>query len=207
MYLNSIQLDVIQELINIGIGRAASVLNQMASAHIVLQVPELRLFSAEELHSHLFLADAPRVSAVRMAFEGAFAGAAALVFPPESAVNLVSLLIGDDNMTMDMDSLRLGALQEIGNIVLSCVMGSLGNILEERIDYVPPDYFEDSLENLLVFTEKSKEVVLFVKAHFEVQDHQIDGDILILFKLDTFAFLLTSIDKLLSSHGALSLAT
>lgn len=202
MHLSNFQLDVIQELINIGIGRAASVLNKMASAHIVLQVPEVKLFSPQELSQHPAFVNATRVSAVRLSFEGAFAGTAALVFPPTSAANLISLLIGEDQMTLDMDSLRLGTLQEIGNIVLSCVMGSLGNILEERVDYIPPDYFEDTLDNLLLFDEHQKKVVLFVKAHFEVQDHLIEGDIMIIFKLDTFASLLASIDSLLAASGA-----
>lgn len=207
MHLNSYQLDVIQELINIGIGRAASVLNKMASAHILLQVPEVRLFTSEELSQHPAFTNATRVSAVRLAFEGAFAGTAALVFPPASAANLISLLIGEDQMTLDMDSLRLGALQEIGNIVLSCVMGSLSNILDERVDYIPPDYFEDLLDSLLVFNEGERDVILFVEAHFAVQDHLIEGDIIILFKLDTFASLLASIDALLAASGAQAAVT
>jgi chemotaxis protein CheY-P-specific phosphatase CheC len=42
------QLDALRELINIGIGRAAGVLNEMLSAHIQLYVPDVEILSAEE---------------------------------------------------------------------------------------------------------------------------------------------------------------
>ncbi|MFP5259477.1 MAG: chemotaxis protein CheC, partial [Acidobacteriota bacterium] len=49
MSLSSLQLDILQELINIGVGRAAGMLNQMVNTHIQLQVPVLRVLTPKQL--------------------------------------------------------------------------------------------------------------------------------------------------------------
>ncbi len=45
MELTAAQLDALKELINIGIGRAAGMLNDMVNSHVSLQVPQVRILS------------------------------------------------------------------------------------------------------------------------------------------------------------------
>lgn len=197
MPITPFQLDVIQELVNIGVGHAAGLLNQMTHANIRLSIPEVRVLDMPQLPEALHLSQGSRISAVKLPFEGAFSGTAVLAFPSASAASLVSILIGSGGRDMDMDSLRVGTLQEIGNIVLSGVMGSFANVLRaEQVRYLPLDYFEDHGANLVAALGAGRATVLYVRAHFAIEDRKIGGDIVILFRLGSFHTLLAAIDRL-----------
>lgn len=196
MQLTAFQLDILQELINIGVGRAAGMLNRMVETHIQLQVPELRVMSTEDL-ARLY-ADRGEVvfSAVQLAFSGEFSGVTALLFPPESASRLVSILLGREALPTDDQELRTATLQEVGNIVLNAVLGSMANILREKIVYSPPDFVEESFAGILGRKDRGGDMVLMARTNFSIRDHLIQGEVLILFSLDSFGALIEAIDAL-----------
>jgi chemotaxis protein CheC len=200
MELTPIQLDVLTELINIGVGRAAGIINQMSRAHVELQVPELRFLSDEALKDHCRpIADAVLAS-VRLPFEGLLSGLTVLLFPPESAASLVSIILGQENVPFDEDSLRIGTLEEVGNIVLNGVMGSISNFLGSELQYCQPDYAEDTFANLVRAARvEGDKIFMLARAHFIVAQHLIDGEIIIIFRLGSFQGLLAAIDKVLPS--------
>lgn len=199
--ISSAQLDVLQELVNIGVGRAAGVLNQMTRAHVLLDAPDACVMTPTQVPNHTLLGANDRIASVRLPFEGSFSGTAALVFPPDSAMNLVAIIAGSDPLTMDMDSLRIGALQEVGNIVLNGVMGSISNAIADHLDYLPPDYFEDTLQNLFQEYEDAKSLTIYIRIRFAVEGHLIQGDIIILFQVGTFDRLLAGLERLMAKMG------
>ncbi len=160
MNLSTDQIDALRELINIGVGKAASVLNDMVNCHITLQVPYIKILSPESLKDEMEELGKFRVSAVRLGFKGPFSGSAALVFPPDSASKLVAVLTEEESKTSDLDSLRIGTLSEVGNIVINGVMGSISNVLEQSINYSLPNYIEDSIENLLASEESYSDATI-----------------------------------------------
>ena len=195
MPLSPLQLDILQELINIGVGRAAGMLNQMVNTHIQLQVPVLRVLTPAQLEE-LYATRAHTVfSAVQLSFTGEFAGISALIFPPESASKLVSVVLGREEVPGDDPQLRIGTLQEVGNIVLNGVMGSIANILKEPLRYSPPDFIEDDIVNILGSVSG---MILVARTQFSMRDHLIEGEVLILFSLSSFDSLLSAIDNLAS---------
>ncbi len=194
--MTPLQLDILRELVNIGIGQAAGVLNQMTRTHVRLSVPEILVLTPESVQAHSLLRESSdRISAIELPFQGAFTGLAVLAFPLASAGRLVNIVAGEEADGLDLDSLRLATLQEIGNIVLNGVMGSLGNILGRHLDYLPVEYFEDSFENLLDSMQSEGTKVLFIRAHFDLEGGAIGGDILIFFRLGTFDTLVAAIDR------------
>ena len=201
MELTAYQLDVLQELINIGVGKAAGMLNRMVDTHITLQVPELRLLTAEDLVAHYASRKHDAFAAVKLSFSGEFSGTSALLFPPDSAAKLVSVIIGQEELPLDMDSLRIGTLQEVGNIVLNGVMGSLGNILQEHILYAPLDYFEGDFASFLHDADGETSTVLLARTSFNLEAHSIGGDIIILFQLGSFASLIQALDRIAPPEG------
>ena len=48
MDLTPDQIDALKELINIGIGRSASMLNEMVNTRVYLQVPSVKVFSPKD---------------------------------------------------------------------------------------------------------------------------------------------------------------
>lgn len=195
MILTAYQLDALQELVNIGVGRAASILHDMVGSHIHLQIPYIKLLPSfdvqQELEHQLGLAP---VSAVRLGFSGSFAGVAQLVFPTDSASKLVAVLTDEEFDLCDLDSVKIGTLSEVGNIVINGVMGSISNVLQQHLNYSLPIYLEDTVTNLLNSHdfEIASAAVLVAKARFRMEDLLISGDIILIFKLG-------ALDKLLAA--------
>ncbi|WP_017721252.1 hypothetical protein [Kamptonema formosum] len=195
MNLTADQVYALQEIVNIGVGRAAAMLNQMIQFPIRLQIPYIKILSPLEVKLELEnrLGD-NTISAVQLGFDGPFYGSAQLVFPIESASLLVAILTGEELGDPELDSLKMGTLSEVGNILLNGVMGSISNILHERLDYTVPSYTEDTVENLWRFNElDGNSSILLAQARFTVEELHIEGDVIVLFKMGSFQSLMKAI--------------
>ena len=191
------QMDGLKELINIGVGRAANVLNTMLNSHIRLQIPFVKLLDALHFKKEIEVLGPNDLSAVELGFRGNFSGSTQLIFTTESASKLVRILAGETNEIEDLDSIRAGTLTEIGNIVLKGVMGSISNMLEFHFDYSVPNYLEGKADVLLGSdTMATDRTVLLARTHFLVEELDINGDIALFFEMTVFHKLLTAIEAL-----------
>jgi chemotaxis protein CheC len=195
MKFSEFQLDALTEMINIGVGQAAGILNTMLDSHIVLRVPAVKLLSKEELEENSQTLGKSMLSAVQLGFSGPFKGNTSLVFPTESAIKLVFLLTGEDESSPDLDEIMIGALTEVGNIVLNGVMGVIGNEIKERIYYSVPVYV-NSMSEILSSTKGTvvDDQIVWMQTHFTIEEHQIDGDIIILFQIGSLNQLLDALE-------------
>jgi chemotaxis protein CheC len=191
------QIDALQELMNIGVGRAASILNEMLDSRILLQIPLVKVLNYKELQQELTSRfDSNPLAAVRLSFTGSFSGIAELVFPTESASKLVALLTGEEPGTPDLDSVRIGTLSEIGNIVINGVMGSISNVLKQHMNYALPIYAEDSIDNLITLDSYiERTVFLLAQARFTIEQLELIGDIILIFETSSFDVLIDAIDR------------
>ncbi len=197
MKLSTRQLDALQELVNIGIGQAAGVLNDMIDSPIRLQIPYLQILTPidveEELEQHL---NGEPIAAVQLKFTGSFGGIAQLVFPTNSAALLVTMLTGEEG-THDLDSVKIGTLSEVGNIVINGVMGAISNVLQQRLNYSIPTYSEGTIASLLISGGLATDtVVLLAQTSFMIERLHIEGDIILIFNVNSFDTLLTAINQL-----------
>jgi len=193
------QLDALREMVNIGMGQAAGVLNEMVNAHVDLQVPELQVYDPDRMSTDLECYGGGAVSAIRLTFDEPFSGSAILLFSQESAANLVNLLVDDTTDSFDMDTLRVGTLQEVGNIVLNTVLGTLGDLWGEHIQFMPPEYFEEDVESIVCEYKNQENRVLYIKTFFGVEQHELQGEIIFIFRIDTFQKILTKLEEFISS--------
>ncbi|MEZ2240301.1 chemotaxis protein CheC [Microcoleus sp.] len=195
MELTADELDALKELINIGVGHAAGMLNEMIQFPIQLEIPDVELLSSLELQRELKERfGIELISVVQLAFSGSFSGSAQLLFPTESAVNLVSVLTGEDKGSPDLDSLKISTLSEVGNMVINGVMGSISNVLDQPLDYAVPYYAEEEIQELLLKEESLHYgTILLAPAHFSIEQLQIQGDIMLFFDMGSFKLLLKAI--------------
>jgi chemotaxis protein CheC len=196
MQLTEDQIDALKELVNIGVGRAASVLNEMVDAYIKLQIPYIKVLTPAELQQELgqrFSRDI--LSAVQLSFSGSFRGIAELVFPRESASALVAILTGEDMGSPDLDAVKIGTLSEIGNIVINGVMGTISNVLKQHMNYGLPQYTEDRIDNLVSGDIQSDNAILLAQTRFSIEELDIIGDIILIFEVKSFDALLAAISR------------
>jgi len=182
------QNDMLTELANIGMGHAASTLNNLIGHRVRLQVPSVEIIS----HAHPALTGDGSVAAVSMGFRGSFSGNAALMFPAESAAILVAALTGEAPDADLSEELRAGTLAEVGNILLNGVMGSICNMITASLQCAVPEYHESSLRTLL--GRQPAETVLMAQALFYIDELRIEGNILLFFELESFLTLIEALD-------------
>ncbi len=194
MLITDKQTDVFKELINIGAGKSASLLSELINAPIKLSIPNIWVEKVSVLKDK-FVENIPEnFSSVKLNFEGSFLGLAQVVFPFESASTLISVVTGDESE--DIDDLRAGTLKEISNILLNGVMGSIGNIMKEKFDYAIPIYQGDTIGNLIFEKNNNDKLMLYGETHFEVDQHNIEGNFYVMFELTSFEKLKSSLDGL-----------
>ena len=197
MLFTSEQIDLLKELINIGVGKAAALFNNMVKSHIELSVPDIKVNQLKDIDRDIKNLKGQNLSAVKLGFRGNFSGVTEIVFPNKSAINLVSLLTGEDSDSSNLDDLRAGTLNEVANMLLNSVMGVLANLLNTHFQYDIPTYSEDTIENLLKINEDENQIILLAETHFVIKNLDIEGDILILLELSAYEHLKEKLDSLL----------
>ena len=175
-------------------------LNDLVEAHVTLQVPEVRLITPPEIEENIDRLGWNDIAGVKMKF----CGAAAIVFPTASAAALADVLVQETNNDGDLDSVRIGVLTEVGNIIINGVMGTIGNYLNEPIDYAIPSFGEGDIGAVLGDYRNQRDVdMLLARASFTVEACMIHGDILLALEGKSLGNLLSSIQASWGSRDCL----
>jgi len=190
-------MDTLRELINIGIGRAAGMLNELTRARVILEVPVVELIRMEELSSHAASLNGTPSSAVRIDYNGYITGSTALVFNTAGAAALVYAITGEEFEKPELDVMMEETLKEVGNICINGVMGSIGNILHERITYTPPRYDKGTVSSFFKKTIiDGQMLVIIINTRFMVSEIDVDGYIMMLLGFSSFEKILSKIAEL-----------
>jgi chemotaxis protein CheC len=185
--LNELQIEALKEIINIGVGKGAEVLNTMVQSHIALEVPEVKIFGSDE-YSHFVNHFAETdYSIITLPFNGELNGFSKLIMSSEHAAKLVDAFIGKHGASIEMDSLRVDILSEIGNIITNAVMGTLSNMLSLELGYIVPSY-EMGSKNIIIPKEiiSSASAILYAQTHFKIEEFESKGNFAIFFNLKSF---------------------
>lgn len=195
MEIDADALDAIRELINIGVGRAAGMLNDMTGCTIRLRVPTVRILSLDEIPQAPEFKEGNAQSTVSLSFCGPLSGMSALAFPPDSAAALVMLLSGESAGSPELDAIRIETLKEVGNIVLNSVMGSIANVLSHHLKYTLPRYQEIEVLALAraVSPRSPGDHIILADTRFTIEDHEIEGNILLILEVGSLETMLDAV--------------
>jgi len=174
MKLSEDQVDYLKEIVNIGIGRSANALNKIVKNRVTLKVPILQIITFQEFNSRLEGSTSNLLSIVSMDFKGDLSGKVELVFPSPSAVKIVDILTDKTYSDLEMDQLRSSTLNEVGNIVLNSLIGTLGNLLKTRFRFSIPRFKECTISEATK-SNSSSDYFIYAETHFSVNDINIDG--------------------------------
>ena len=190
-------MDTLRELINIGIGRAAGTLNELAQSRVILEVPVVELIHMEKIRDHAASFNGAPLSAVMIDFNGYISGSTAMVFNTSGAAALVYAITGEEFEKPELDVMMAETLKEVGNICINGVMGSIGNILHERITYTPPRYDEGTVTGLFQQEKNDAQMlVIIVNTRFFVSEIDVDGYIMMLLEFSSLKNILHKIAAL-----------
>ena len=186
MQLNKYQVDAITEVINIGVGRAANSLSEMTGSPIELNVPSIHISGTPEFSKVIKTLELNVETTIQQIFEGELSGRALLSFSRENALKM-ACLVGDITTTnTEMDEELTGVLEEVGNIVLNAVLGSIANVLNCPFSYELPEFcskntFSTIIHKYVDDVRGSEAIALIVNTSFTVAGKNLSGAILVLF--------------------------
>lgn len=189
-------LHILQELINIGVGRGAQVLNTLLSHHVVLDVPQVTETSPSQLVEALGIDETQPLSCVQMGYRGALQGEVQLLFPADAASQMVNLLVQDGYAPEELDFIRQATMTEVGNIVINAVVGTLSNLFGFHLQYTLPVYRGGTLSSIEDQAELSTmEVILLAKTRFTIEELSLTGNMLLFFSLPTYQELEAALER------------
>ena len=183
---SELEKDAFAEIFNIGVGHAAASLSQMIGQEVELSIPVVELLERDQAAQILAGDKNGNITGVREKFEGSFRGETLLLFPEESSLELVRLLLSEDLPLDILTEMEQEALTEVGNIILTGCLSSLADLLQEEITNDLPVFAQGKAATLLKCTDNEvKETkVMFLKTMFSVQEKNIQGYVTFLMELD-----------------------
>lgn len=180
-------LAILQEMVNIGVGKGAQVLNTLLNHHVVLDVPEVLETTSRDLFSALELEESQALSCVQMGYRGSLQGEVQLLFSAEAASQMVSLIIAEEVAPEELDFIQQATLTEVGNIVINAVIGTLSNLLGFHLEYTLPSFRGGTWGDVESHKALNPlEIILLAKTTFTIEELSLAGNMVLFFSWPTY---------------------
>lgn len=180
--LTDMERDVVTELFNIGVGKAAAAFGELTREKVQLAVPRVDIVSYTRASAQLADATGEPMIGIRQDFEGPLTGVAALIFPERRSLEIVRAAIDDRFPLDDVSELERETLLEIGNIILNSCLAAISDMLSmptsaslpHLVHSAPPDL----LDSLSARGSTDDRLVLFLHIDFSVARLNVSGYLL-----------------------------
>ncbi|WP_352419625.1 chemotaxis protein CheC [Proteiniborus sp.] len=197
--VNSVLLDVLKELGNIGSGNAATALATMIDKKIDMRVPQVKILEFKEVGEILGDSETPVVG-IYFKMLDEIDGNIMFVLSIDSAINLVNMLYGSNDTKSELDEMGMSALSEVGNILSASYVNSLSILTGLNLKISIPSICVDMAAAILsvpaVQFGHIGDHVIFIETQFEEGDRLITGDLFLIPEVGSF-------EKILSSLGVI----
>lgn len=197
--LNSVLLDVLKELGNIGSGNAATALSTMIDKKVDMRVPQVKILEFKDVGEILGDSETPVVG-IYFKMLDEIAGNIMFILNIDSAINLANMLYGCNNSKSELDEMDISALSEVGNILSASYVNSLSVLTGLNLKISIPSICVDMAAAILsvpaVQFGRIGDHVIFIETQFEEGDRLITGDLFLIPEVDSF-------EKILGSLGVI----
>ncbi len=198
--LNRDQTDALTEMINTSLNAAAFSLSEIVETEVIINIPQIQIFTSDDqsrLTPIFGLEDT--YATVKQDFQGNLSGTAIIAFPSDGALQLISLLTDLVVSDEELDIIQSGTFLEIGNIINNAFLGSLNNQFDFHVQYALPEFNEVSIPYIIdaTFRDQKQGGVIVTNTNFVVKSKNIEGHILLLFKVIDMDFLKQKLNHLM----------
>lgn len=176
----------LQEMANVAMGQAADLLARLLDVFITLPVPRVAMIAHSELAMALNAAASQRsYSAVCQGFTGAsIAGEALLLFSDSSFDDMAALLQYED---ANRDALEVEVLMDMSSILFGAFLKGLGDQMDIKFGLSHPTVLGQhrQIADLLEHHQHQDQQLLSIEINYEIEDHNVVCDLLILLTADS----------------------
>jgi chemotaxis protein CheC len=169
---------MLKEIVNIGMGNAATSLSQLVDDKIDMSVPVLTFLPFREL-SGAAGGSSTYVAGVYLRITGAISGEVLFIMPYPDAKQLTSLMLKQSNADQELSEMECSALKEAGNILTGSFLNALSDltslVFTYSVPYLCADIFEAILGSILYHLATVGDSALFVKTELHYKTEKLVG--------------------------------
>ena len=196
--LSKEMLDALKEVGTIGAGHAANALSQLADKKIMISVPEVKTAPLKEI---VELVGPPEnlVAAVYMNLLGDAQVRSLLIFPRQSAFNLVDILMKRTaGQTKFLKEIDCSAIKEVGNILTGAFLTTLADFLNialiPSVPLMAYDMVVAILEALAIEFGEDADCIFCVQTEFMDPSLEIGGSFILVFDRKSLDIIIKKIE-------------
>lgn len=184
---DDMKYDILKELFNISVGKAANILSEIVNKKILLNVPDIDWCYKEDKEIAIEDYIPEQISGTLMvssiSFKEDIDGKANLIFSAGKMKKFVKLCMHEDESdiaSQDFTDIDFDIIKEIGNIILNCILGETGNFLDMEFNYSLPEVkIFDRIDLNNDIQERGYSHMLILHITFIIEDTEIEGAIII----------------------------
>lgn len=206
---DEMELDIIKEVINIGIGDAAASLSELVKTRVVIRSPDISVMDVNMVSSYIRKEMKALGVYISQDFEGLVKGKTILCYTKDCSLSLLNALYPESVKTSSLTASAMATLQEIGNIIMVSCVTTLADMIEGTLKFFMPTvteeisdtYFQNLLKDMEVFDKAIVVKNEMVVAGDKVTDSQppIEGHLFVLIGFDDFQKVIAGLKKKLST--------
>jgi chemotaxis protein CheC len=187
--LSGQQMEVLQEVANIGMGQAGAAIAKVLNQYVDLSIPRVDVLAPEQLINALEkMLGSGSLSAVRQAFHGSARGEAIAVFD-EARCNELADLMGYVTGLDHASEVEL--LLDVSNMLISGCLGGIAGELRAPIAFSPPSLLAEHVpaRALLGGGKANWQNAILVEVHFSLRSRSFACNVVFLIptgELDAF---------------------
>jgi chemotaxis protein CheC len=190
--LTSAKIDVLRELGNIGAGSATTALSVLLDSKLTMDTPVVKVLDFDDIADMVGGADVV-VATVLTRFTGEVNGMTLFILELEEAKNLSATMLhksyGED--FKEFDYMDRSTLKEVGNILMSSYISSIGTLTGLSIKTNPPEICVDMVGAILSLPisvlGQVGDKALIIDSRFMDDNRPIDGFIMFVADDESFS--------------------
>ncbi len=194
--VNSMYVDVLREIGNIGAGNATTAIASMLGIRLDMSVPKVALLEVSQLGSSICREDETIVG-IFLEVQSDIEGSMMFLLKMDSAQCLVNKLMGrDGEFKEEFDEMDLSALKEIGNIIAASYLNALSSltnlVITPSIPYIAVDMAASILSVPAIQFGQFGDHALLIQTEFG-DDVLINGYFILMPEEDSYDKILTAL--------------
>ncbi|MCI1185862.1 chemotaxis protein CheC [Hymenobacter sp. DH14] len=187
--MTELERDIIREILNIGLARAADSFAVIAQERVLLEVPSIDLLMSNDILSKVREYQSRHV-AIQSDIRGDFNGTTLMFFSGQHVQRLSRVCLRmQTSETLEVNELQESLLLEISNIITGALVTQLANILKANIYGAPPvaprGDIAESMQNL-VPEQQLQPLIFSVITQFSDRDNMVELPLMLFFDRVTF---------------------
>lgn len=200
MTLTAMQLDALTEIFNIGAGRAASSLSDIVGDEVLLSVPRVEFFRANEINASVLSLTSARLGSVKQKFKGPFSMSASLLFTEERALEIVQEMLGSQVQMEDLIEYEQEAMCEVGNIILNACLSAMADMLGISFESTLPEYSSDTPDIVIgrIVTDIDNPLMLILHMNMIIEKRRSQGTLIFWLSSSSLQDLILHLDQFLT---------